>query len=129
MRGGSIKRASSSLWEDGRCALSARPVEVFLGDLMAGLTSLRLRQSRSALRRCYRLCWIPQQLWQRLEANVDDSLCFDAMQSVSDREPWHALELLQQGCVPCLAYLSHSLSHRILSGASWSLTHRSPDKL
>ena len=68
---------------------------------MAGLKSLRLRQSE-AFERCYRLCWVPQQLWQRLEASKDEVLCFDGLQSVSDREPWHLLELLAQGAVPCL---------------------------
>ena len=92
-------------------------LEVFLGDVMAGLTSLRLRQSQASwqingcadlksgpgrgchwsmsqgsfiqqmlhtlpgligvgrvaqpteeLSHCYRLCWVPQQLWQRLES-------------------------------------------------------------
>ncbi|CAK9090650.1 unnamed protein product [Durusdinium trenchii] len=76
--------------------------EVFLGDVMAGLTSLRLRQSQE-LSHCYRLCWVPLQLWQRLEsADEDQFLCFDAMQSVANKEPWHCLELLPQGCVPCL---------------------------
>lgn len=76
--------------------------EVFLGDVMAGLTSLRLRQSQE-LSHCYRLCWVPQQLWQRLESAQDDQfLCFDAVQSVANQEPWQGLELLPQGCVPCL---------------------------
>ena len=96
-------------------------LEVFLGDVMAGLTSLRLRQNQAPwqmgigggchwsmaqksrlngprflhatgtshppylknpggtgvsrfaqlpeeLSQCYRLCWVPQQLWQRLES-------------------------------------------------------------
>lgn len=76
--------------------------EVFLGDVMAGLTSLRLRQSQE-LSHCYRLCWVPQQLWQRLESAQDDQfLCFDAVQSVANQEPWQGLEMLPQGCVPCL---------------------------
>ncbi|CAJ1447210.1 unnamed protein product [Effrenium voratum] len=76
---------------------------VFLADLTAGLTALRLRQEE--LTRCFRLCWVPQQLLDQLAAAKGDPeqiLCFEAVQSVSRSEPWRCLELLPQGCAPCL---------------------------
>eukprot|EP00931_Biecheleriopsis_adriatica_P051013 TRINITY_DN29557_c0_g1_i1.p1 TRINITY_DN29557_c0_g1~~TRINITY_DN29557_c0_g1_i1.p1 ORF type:complete len:943 (+),score=225.30 TRINITY_DN29557_c0_g1_i1:65-2893(+) len=102
---------------------SARLWEALLGDVMGSLTSLRLSQQvQNVPQCCYRLAWIPQQIWDKVfsrfmeEAACENQLlCFTGFQSVVASEPWQCLELLIQGCVPCLLEFDESIASQAVN--------------
>ncbi|CAE8605385.1 unnamed protein product, partial [Polarella glacialis] len=108
--------------------------ETLLGEVMGGLTTLRLvprsappaaAVSGASPRACpkvFRLAWVPQQIWDRHfggQKAEGQRLRFTAIQSVAASEPWHCLELLEQGCVPCVFEFDEAIAREAVDVASF----------